>query len=354
MVRKIGKLFLILILIVLIPALIFFGFLVVTEYRPDDVEQVSVVNNPEKNLKLGKSFTLLTWNIGYGALGENADFFMDGGTHVYTDDETTVNSNIANITSQIKYHSPEIVLIQEVDIDSSRSYHLDQVARILYNIQGKGYTFVDNFKVEYVPFPWPPIGKVESGLLTMSDYHIETATRMQLPIPFSWPIRIASLKRGLGIHEMPIEGTDKKLILINLHLEAYDHGEGKIAQTEILKSIMEEEVAKGNYVIAGGDFNQFFSSVDHSIYPLTEGLWQPGEIDTSHFDGGWQFVMDNKVPSCRSLDKPYAGADRENFQYYIIDGFIISSNIELIKAETKDMGFQFSDHNPVLMKVKLK
>ena len=26
-----------------------------------------------------------------------------------------------------------------------------------------------NFKVDYVPIPWPPIGRVESGLLTLSN-----------------------------------------------------------------------------------------------------------------------------------------------------------------------------------------
>ena len=37
----------------------------------------------------------------------------------------------------------------------------------------------------------------------------------------------------------------------------------------------------------------------------------------------------------------------------MIDGFIISPNVELISVETLDAGFEFADHNPVQLKVKL-
>ena len=36
-----------------------------------------------KEVKKGDSIKMMSWNIGYGALGDNADFFMDGGNHVY-------------------------------------------------------------------------------------------------------------------------------------------------------------------------------------------------------------------------------------------------------------------------------
>ena len=46
---------------------------------------------------------------------------------------------------------------------------------------------------------------------------------------------------------MPIEGSDKELVMINLHLEAYDDGEGKAKQLAMLMDRMQEEVDKGNY-----------------------------------------------------------------------------------------------------------
>ncbi len=82
-------------------------------------------------------------------------------------------------------------------------------------------------------------------------------------------------------------------------------------------------------------------------------MWTCGEIDVSLFPEGWQFIMDETTPSCRSLDKAYAGADKASFQYYLIDGFIVSSNVTVNFAETRDLGFVYSDHNPVVMEIIL-
>lgn len=140
---------------------------------------------------------------------------------------------------------------------------------------------------------------------------------------------------------------------MNLHLEAYDDGEGKIEQTRMLKEFLQEEASKGSYVIAGGDFNQSFSSVDISAYEAQEGKWAPGLIDTGEFGEDWQFLMDAETPSCRSLDQPYAGADRASFQYYVIDGFIVSANIEVESFGVLDEAFRCTDHNPAVMKIRL-
>ena len=106
-------------------------------------------------------------------------------------------------------------------------------------------------------------------------------------------------------------------------------------------------------MIAGGDFNQVFSDTDIAKYPAQEGKWQAGEIDVNEFSSDLSFLMDSNVPTCRSLDQPYEGADKENFQYYVIDGFIVSSNLEVKRLETLDEGFVSTDHNPVLLEVEM-
>ena len=140
---------------------------------------------------------------------------------------------------------------------------------------------------------------------------------------------------------------------MNLHLEAYDSGEGKVAQTKMLAEVLKEERDKGNYVIAGGDFNQIFSSADENAYPPNPDLWTPGEIDVDQIGEGFQFFMDESTPTCRSLDKPLEGADKDNFQYYLIDGFIVSDNITIDDGKTVDLGFKATDHNPVVLNLTL-
>ena len=330
-------------------------YLTATEYKPEATEKLALAGEAaQKEISLGDSLKIMTWNVGYGALGDNADFFMDGGSHVNTADQTRVSLNLEGISRELKAVSPDVVFLQEVDRDSARSHYLDEMRTITDKINGYQNVFAYNYRTEFIPYPWPPIGKVQSGILTLSRYQIVDAERVQLPCPFSWPIRLAQLKRCLMINRIPIAGTDHELVLVNLHLEAYDDGEGKKAQTQMLQSILQKESEAGNYVIAGGDFNQTFSNTDISAFPVFAGKWHAGSIAIQDFGSAWQMRMDSAQPSCRSLDQPYAGSDKKNFQYYVIDGFIVSANIQINSCRTQNLQFQNSDHNPVVMEVTLK
>ena len=326
----------------------------VTEYKPKDREEISISGMPSRTLHTDEAFSILSWNNGYGALGDNADFFMDGGSHVYTADKDRVQENMKTIQQVIKEVAPNILFIQEADLRSDRSYSINEYEALASQFGQFTSAFAYNFNVLFLPYPLPPIGHVESGLGLFSSYAAEEAYRIQLPVPFSWPMRMANLKRALLVERIPVEDSSKELVLVDLHLEAYDDGEGKTAQTKMLRELLQQEFEKGNYVIAGGDFNQIFSSANDGTYAVKEGLWAPGEIDIADFTGDWQFLMDTSVPSCRSLDQPYEGADRDSFQYYVIDGFIVSSNVEVLSFQTLDQGFIASDHIPVYLEVKLK
>ena len=329
-----------------------FGWLTLGEYKPEDSEPAAVEGEASALLYPGAAVKIVTWNMGYGALGDNADFFMDGGSGVRTADEERVTENVQAVIDELTALAPDVVFLQESDRDSSRSYGIDEAGRIMDSFAGYQAAFACNYRVLFVPYPVPPIGRVNSGILTLSAYPVSEAQRIQLPCPFSWPLRLGNLKRCLLVERVPVYGTDKELVLINLHLEAYDDGEGKTAQTAMLRDILQAEADAGNYVVAGGDFNQIFSSVTNP-YPSREGMWLPGEIDVTAFGPGWQFAMDTALPSCRSLDRPLAGADRTDFQFYLIDGFIVSDNLLITSLQTQDLGFVNSDHNPVVLEVRL-
>ena len=278
---------------------------------------------------------------------------MDGGTSVYTADRARVEQNLNGIREALKSLDPDLAVLQEVDVNSSRSYGQDERTVLREAMPGASEAFAYNFNALYVPYPIPPIGHVESGLYTLSRAKARTAERISLPCPFSWPIRLVNLKRCLLVSRFPVKDTERELVLINLHLEAYDSGEGKEAQTRQLVSFMQAEYEKGNYVIAGGDFNQRFTNVDQSAWPVYEGMWQPGEIDAAAFGDNFTLLADNTVPTCRSLDRAYAGAEKEGFQFYLIDGFIVSANVRTDEIKTLDLGFAFTDHNPVQLRFVL-
>ena len=343
-----------LLLCILVLSAGFVGFLSLTEYKPQERETIPVTGNAADSPSEGESFTVAAWNIGYGALGDNADFFMDGGSMVKTADKARVEQNISGILDEIETMKPDILFLQEVDVSSMRSEMVDEYVRFWKQLDEYDGSFANNFKVAFLPYPFPPIGKVDSGIATFSSFIVSSSVRVQLPVPFTWPMRMANLKRCLLVSRVPISGSDRELVLVNLHLEAYDNGEGKREQTKMLAALLAAESAKGNYVIAGGDFNQIFSTTDGSAFPVQAGNWAANDIDVTQFKGDWQFLMDEEVPSCRSLCKPYADADKDTFQYYVIDGFIVSGNLKVETFAAQDLGFVSSDHNPLLLRVTMQ
>lgn len=337
-------------LVLVIVVVAFLGYFTLREYRPDDIETVEQ-SNGSRQLNKEETLTLVTFNTGYAGLSRDEDFFMDGGTKVQPDSKELVEENLAGIADILQQLNADIYFLQEVDLDSKRSYHINE--KEYYETQlNLEAMFAYNYKCDYVPYPWPPIGKVNSGLVTMTDYQVGEASRISLPVPFSWPIRTCNLKRCMLEVRIPIQDSEKELVLINFHLEAYDNGEGKIAQSKMLAEKLQIEYEKGNYVIAGGDFNQTFEGMDTYAILNTEN-WVPGIITQEDIPEGFSFAVADNVPTCRLLNAAYSG-NYEDSQVYVIDGFIVSDNLEVIQIENIDVDFQYSDHQPVRLQIKLK
>ncbi|MDR1806675.1 MAG: hypothetical protein LBR33_01950 [Propionibacteriaceae bacterium] len=348
--RKVWRTVVGVVAVVVVAAAGFLGVATVTEYDPPAVEDVLVTGEAVDALAPGASVTLLTFNIGYAGLGEGQDFFLDGGEMVRPDSKAVIETNLAGVAGQAAAAAADIYLFQEVDTDAHRSYGVNEYALLSAGLGGAA-TFAYNFKSLYTPYPWPPIGHVESGLLTLSRYPVAEASRIALPVPFTWPVRLFNLKRALLVDRIGLTGSERDLVVVNLHLEAYEDGSGRAAQTAQLLDFIADEYAQGNYVIAGGDFNQTFPGVD---YPAVSTAWQPGVLDASAIAAlgeGWTIAHDAATPTCRLNDHPLT--TEGPVQYFGIDGFITSPNVTVEHVTTLDGGFAYADHNPVQVTVTL-
>ena len=323
-----------------------------TTLKVKDQEEMEINGNISTKINKENEVKLLTWNMGYGALDERQDCYWDGGKGVVGESKEIVTENVEAYKNAIKEISPDIFLVQEADRDSKRSYYINEYDSLRETFTDYESTFACNFKAGVVPLPlYNMTGKVDAGIATFSKYDLTSSTRIQLPIPFSWPMKLFNLKRCLLVTRIPIENSDKELIIINLHLEAYDDGEGKAKQLAMLMDTMQEEYQKGNYVIAGGDFNQTFSTTNYQKYPKYND-WVCPVIDASSYPS-FTFKMDDTYPTCRSLSIPYKDANKDTFQYYMIDGFVVSNNISINNLETVNLDFKNTDHNPVKMSISL-
>ncbi|MDR0503175.1 MAG: endonuclease/exonuclease/phosphatase family protein [Treponema sp.] len=340
----------------------FLGILTIAEYKPGEMDKLEVKNHSTQKpsgISTGVPLSVLTWNIGYASLDESQDFFMDGGKGVRPPNDSNVRRNLSGIRDFIFDTDFDIALIQEIDIASKRSYYIDQRSYLTENFSGNS-AFAHNFNSIFVPIPFPEfIGRVSSGLLTLNRAATVESFRMSLPNPFSWPVRAVNLKRCLLISRIPLENASSQLVIVNLHLEAYDSGggdasAGREAQTKAMLNFLYAEYAKGNYCIAGGDFNQNFPGIDPQLFSLRHSdYFTAGTLSPSLLYPGWQYASDTRIPSCRLLNEPYSG-DLEKTQFYIIDGFVLSPNVELTETQAFDLGFKYSDHNPVKIRVVLR
>lgn len=322
-------------------------YLTVTEYRPEAQEDAPWVEIRENSDPISGQLTIYSWNIGYAGLGAETDFFMDGGSNVNPFEEA-VERNLSAIKEFIRTNEADAWLLQEVDVNSNRTGYVNELTEISSVYQGS-YALAYNYRCAFVPIPIPAIGKVESGIATFTNHAVSgISQRIALPCPFSWPSSTANLKRCLLVTRLPVEGSDRELVLVNLHLEAYDDGEGKAAQTKLLMEFLQQEYEKGNYVITGGDFNQTFPQMLQT-YPVTDEVWAPSVMEQSALPEGFSYAYDGERASCRLLDQPYG----ENSQLYVLDGFIVSANVQVDLVETVALEFENSDHNPVKLQVTL-
>ena len=372
--KRAFKIILIIITVVIALGAGFILTLQLTEFKPPESKIIEVsdnsANSSDNYFDLDTTIKFLTFNTGYASLSETEDFVMDGGEKGRMDTREEVEANVAGITSILERENVDIYLLQEIDVDSSRSYNIDQYDHYK-TILGTASVLAYNYRCVFVPFPLnitQMMGKVNSGIATFSDNYSSEAERVQLPGSFSWPLRLANLKRCVLISRFPINGTDKELIVINVHLSAYDDGSMRQEETEALQGIMQAEYDLGNYVVVGGDFNQTFpdavditydSGTDTYTYDYLyelydENYWQAPPIDGDWFtNNNFQFGIDISVPTCRLLNQPLDKVISTNNQYYSIDGFIVSPNITINNAETLDENFVYSDHNPVKLEITL-
>ena len=303
----------------------------------------------------GREYHLLSYNIGFGAYEPDYGFFMDGGTESWAWSQERLTDNIGHIGSFLSQQHADFYLIQEVDRDSTRSYHVDEAALLREALPEYDGTWAQNYDSPFLMYPLRhPHGASVSGLMTLSSLTVDSARRVELPIENSL-MKLVDLDRCYSVHRIPA-ADGRELVLYNVHLSAYT-SDGTIAveQLELLRADMQAEYEKGNWCIAGGDFNKDLLGQSEEIFggsaegytwaqPLPEGIWDGTDLSlVAPLD------ETDPVPSCRNADAPY----HEGQYVLTVDGFVVSDNVTVEQAVVEDTGFAWSDHNPVSMRFVL-
>lgn len=314
----------------------------------DKVEEIS---SHELNMKISTSDTLkfFSWNIGYSGLGKEMNFFYDGGRMVMPS-RTQFNNYLKGILSTLqKQKESDFLLLQEVDVEAKRSYRIPLNDTIASALPPMSNTIGVNYAANFIPIPIAfPMGSVLSGVNTLSTYLPKSTTRHGLFTNFSWPKRLFLPNRCFLVNRHPLsDGND--LVVLNVHLSAYDEGNMREKQLQEVIRFAFNEYNKGNYVVAGGDWNQTPPGYKPTqIDPA--GNFMPKTIELGTIPRNWRWIYDASTPTNRSLESSY----HEEIPTSILDFFLVSPNIEVVENKTLDLEFAHSDHNPIEMRITFR
>ena len=332
-----------------------------TDFQPEAVIPLQIQGKSPLTTIADSNLTLATWNVGYCGLGAESDFFYDKGHFFFSGGmmvappEPLSTKNRKGVQDFLQSQPADFYLLQEVDVDSKRSFHQNQVDSFGKALPNYSYTAAINYNTPRMPLPlfepWKAYGKVLGGLGTFSKYAPTAATRLQLPSSYPWPTRIFQLDRCLGVHRFNT-AWGKELVLINIHNSAYDPGgKMKAVEMEFLKNLLLTEYKKGNYVICGGDWNQNPPNFQADALSNLKKEVDAEPTRADFLPDGWIWAFDAATPTNRSLVTPYH--ERESV-VTVIDYFLISPNIMLKQVHGVNNEFTFSDHQSVIMDIVLQ
>jgi len=342
----------IILLVLLVPIGAFLLFLLyasLNDFKPDKKVKIFTMNQASV-LPDSSVIDLLIWNIGYAGLDASMDFFYDGGEQMRPSREG-VDRNLKGIKSALQeYGAYDFILLQEVDINSKRSYHNNQVEAIAEEFPAYQTFTGINYKVFFVPIPISnPMGQVESGLLSLSKHTPTTVDRYSFPGNYSWPMSLFMLDRCFMVQRHPLS-NGHELLIVNTHNSAYDDGSLRSQQMTYLRDFLLNEYKQGNHLIVGGDWNQtpfgFKPELPSHLFDTINLTY----VDEGFPEPGWNWAFDPTLPTNRRVSVPY---DRSTSLTTVIDYYLLSPNISIEQVKTVDTDFQISDHQAVRLQVRL-
>lgn len=333
--------------------LLYLIYVVLSYHRVEDNLTLQIEDNASSAVPVNAELSLLTYNIGFGAYSADYSFFMDGGEHSRAISKEAVLNNINGVMNVIENENPDLVLLQEVDTDGTRSYHINQKNLITEKYRGFDSVFAENYDSPYFLYPlYEPIGANKSGILTLSRFDIQSSIRRSLPVENSFS-KYFDLDRAYSVSVIKTD-NGKDLVLYNVHLSAYT-SDGTIAedQLKMLSEDMLSQYEKGNYIIAAGDFNKDMLGDSSKYFKRSEGQYNwAAPFNNSLLPKGIKSYSGSNMPTCRNAEAPFKG-DGTDF-VLSVDGVLVSDNIGVLSCETVDTSFAYSDHNPVNLKFVLK
>jgi endonuclease/exonuclease/phosphatase family metal-dependent hydrolase len=247
------------------------------------------------------SVRVMTWNIRFGAA--RLEWFGDAcGDRVILSDEE-VYSALQAIADKINQVKPDILLLQEVDINSKRSGYINQLQWLLDHTYFNYAVCGSQWKAQFIPSDG--LGRMDEENVIFSRWKISDAQRIQLAL------RNDQDKLTRYFYERCCMVTGRieiphvnNLYAVNIHVSAFATDDTKKTQIIQLKDELDRINGNGGYFVAGGDLNTLPPGSDTTDYCIQDMCsWESyhsSGADPMHKEGS------NYEPEKHWLDTLYA------------------------------------------------
>ena len=323
--KKVFRFLMFLLIGIVLFIIVFFFWASSPNYPIEDYSK-TMTNNYVQKIETDSIYSIVTYNIGY----------LSGMTNnkAIAKPKLLFENNLKIVKNEFNSLNTDIIAFQEIDYASARSFYTNQqneIAKLGYNYIAKAV----NWDEKYVPFPEYPFsmhfGEMLSGQSIISKYPIKDHQRIVLERVKDNPFYRDALylERLAQIVTVIIEG--KELVLINVHLEAFDKPT-RIKQLDFVLELFNKYKIT-NPTILLGDFN---SDPDEDNSAINQ-LFALEDVGNAAFGEVYEYTFNTAIP--------YKRID------YI---FYTKNTIEMTDSKVLKQFGQASDHLPVELRFKLK
>ncbi len=279
----------------------------------DDTEDAEYYTD-SKSGTVPDTFTavkVMTWNIRFGA--GRIPWFGDacGDRVVLTEEE--VYASLDGIVEQINKIKPDILLLQEVDMNSKRSAYINQLKYIMEHTYLSYAVSGAQWKAQFIPSDG--LGRLEENNSILSRWKISDAKRIQLQLRGDQDQLTRYFYERCCVVEARIEiPRINNFYVLNIHASAFATDDTKHQHILSFNNELDRLNAEGSLFVAGGDLNTLPPGSDTTDYCMDdmcpgESFHHPGD-NPMHKDGSnytpestWLTALYTYYHSAIPLDK---------------------------------------------------
>ncbi len=198
------------------------------------------------------SLSVMTWNIRFGSA--RIPLYSEGGGDRYDMTKSEIESNLQMICTKINEVDPDIVLFQEIDVESKRTAYVDELQFVLDRTKLNHAVYASVRKSDYEP--GDGVGRINVGNAILSKWPLREGKRIALPVNDDRSSLHNYFRSHRNILEvsLPIPGH-ATIRILNMHADPSGADGTKKIHLDMLKEELDKLSANGESFVAGGDFN---------------------------------------------------------------------------------------------------